>query len=35
MSKGDKVTCYGYYTKDWYYVQYIDFVGFCDKNWLK
>lgn len=35
MSKGDKVTCYGYYTKDWYYVQYKNFVGFCDKNWLK
>lgn len=35
MPKGDKVTCYGYYTKEWYYVQYKDFVGFCDKNYLK
>ena len=35
MPKGNKVTCYGYYTKEWYYVQYKDFVGFCNKNYLK
>lgn len=35
MPKGSKVTCYGYYTDNWYYVVYKDLVGFCSKNYLK
>lgn len=35
IPRGDKVTCYGYYTNDWYYVQYKTYVGFCSKNYLK
>jgi GH25 family lysozyme M1 (1,4-beta-N-acetylmuramidase) len=35
IPKGKKVTCYGYYTKDWYYVQYGKIVGFCSKKYLK
>lgn len=29
------VTCYGYYTDDWYCVQYNGQVGYCNKQWLK
>lgn len=32
---GAQVKCYGYYTKDWYYVQYGNYVGFCNKTYLK
>ena len=35
IPKGDKVTCYGYYTGEWYYVKYGDQTGFCNKTWLK
>ena len=35
MPKGAKVTCYGYYTNDWYYVVYDKYKGFCAKQWLK
>lgn len=35
IPKGKKVTCYGYYTGDWYYVKYGDYTGFCSKNWLQ
>lgn len=35
IPKGKKVTCYGYYTGDWYYVKYGDYTGFCSKDWLQ
>ena len=35
IPKNQKVQCYGYYTKDWYYVQYKNFTGFCMKKYLK
>lgn len=39
MRFGDTVTCYGYYTGGWYYVQYVagkeTYVGFCSKTYLK
>lgn len=35
IPKGDKVTCYGYYTGDWYYVKYGKYTGFCSKQYLK
>lgn len=35
MPKDSKVTCYGYYTGDWYYVTYDKYVGFCSKKYLK
>ena len=35
MPKGAKVTNYGYYTNDWYYVVYNKYKGFCSKRWLK
>ena len=35
MPKGSLVTCYGYYTKDWYYVTYDKYIGFCSKLYLK
>lgn len=35
IPKGKKVTCYGYYTSDWYYVKYGDYTGFCSKDWLQ
>ncbi len=35
IPKGKKVTCYGYYTGDWYYVKYRNYTGFCSKNWLR
>ena len=35
IPKNDKVQCYGYYTKDWYYVTYQNYTGFCNKKWLK
>ena len=35
IPKGDKVTCYGYYTDDWYYVKYNNYTGFCLKDYLQ
>ena len=35
IPKNSKVTCYGYYTNNWYYVQYKDYTGFCSKDYLK
>ena len=35
IPKGDKVTCYGYYTNDWYYVKYNNYTGFCLKDYLQ
>lgn len=35
IPKGKKVTCYGYYTDDWYYVKYGNYTGFCSKDWLQ
>lgn len=39
IPKGDKVTCYGYYTKVgseiWLYVQYGKYTGFVSKKYLK
>ena len=35
MPKGAKVTCYGYYTGNWYYVKYNNLTGFCAKEYLK
>lgn len=39
MHPGDTVTCYGYHTKDWYYVQYVSgkttYEGFCVKTYLR
>lgn len=39
MYPGDKVMCYGYYTKrnevDWYYVVYNGIVGFCSSQYLE
>lgn len=35
IPKGSKVTCYGYYTGNWYYVQYGNYTGFCSKDYLK
>lgn len=32
---GDKVTCYGYYTKNWLYVVWKGITGFCYKGYLK
>ena len=32
---GAQVKCYGYYTDNWYYVQYNNYVGFCSSNYLK
>lgn len=29
------VSCYGYYTDKWYFVQYKDFTGFCSSTYLK
>lgn len=29
------VSCYGYYTDKWYFVQYKDFTGFCSSAYLK
>lgn len=35
MPAGTKVTCYGYYTNDWYYVKCGGYTGFCYKTYLK
>ena len=35
MPEGSKVTCYGYYTGDWYYVVYDKYTGFCSKKYLR
>ena len=35
MPEGSKVTCYGYYTGDWYYVIYDKYTGFCSKKYLR
>ncbi len=35
MPEGSKVTCYGYYTGDWYYVVYGKYTGFCSKKYLR
>ena len=35
IPKGAKVTCYGYYTNNWYYVKYNNYMGFCSKEYLK
>ena len=35
IPKGDKVTCYGYYTDDWYYVKCNNYTGFCLKDYLQ
>ena len=35
MPYGSKVTCYGYYTENWYYVTYGKYTGFCSKQYLK
>lgn len=35
IPKGATVHCYGYFTKDWLYVQYNGLVGFCNKKYLK
>ena len=35
IPKGGKVVCYGYHTNNWYYVQYNNIVGFCDKTYLQ
>lgn len=35
MQYGKKVQNYGYYSGDWYYVQYGNKVGFCHKSYLK
>lgn len=35
IPKGEKVVCYGYHTNNWYYVQYNNIVGFCDKTYLQ
>jgi GH25 family lysozyme M1 (1,4-beta-N-acetylmuramidase) len=35
MPAGTKVTCYGYYTNDWYYVKCGEYTGFCYKTYLK
>lgn len=39
IPKGDKVTCYGYYTTvsgtKWYLVAYGDYTGFCSSKYLK
>ena len=35
IPKNSQVNCYGYYTKNWYYVAYKDYVGFCMKKYLK
>jgi len=29
------VSCYGYYTDNWYFIQYKDFTGFCSSAYLK
>lgn len=34
MPKGAKVTSYGYYTDNWYYVKYDGYTGFCEKAYL-
>ena len=35
IPKNATVTCYGYYTNEWYYVTYNGYTGFCNKQWLK
>lgn len=35
IPKNATVTCYGYYTDDWYYVTYDKYTGFCNSKWLK
>ena len=35
IPKGAEVTCYGYYTNNWYYVKYKNYTGFCSKEYLK
>lgn len=35
IPKGKKVTCYGYYTKDWLCVVYGNHTGYCSKTYLK
>lgn len=35
IPKNATVTCYGYYTDEWYYVTYNGYTGFCNKQWLK
>ena len=35
LPKGTEVICYGYHTKDWYYVVYGETAGFCMKKYLK
>lgn len=35
IPKNGEVHCYGYYTKEWYYVKYKNLTGFCLKKYLK
>lgn len=34
MPKGSKVTWYGYYTNEWYFIKYGDVFGFAHKDYL-
>lgn len=35
IPKNTKVKWYGYYTDEWYYIIYKDYIGFASKNYLK